>query len=121
MDRRNKRPASGANGHSHGPRPVPVTHPSAVQRAAALFRAIGDGARLALLDRLAGGEHCVTELAEATGEGLSTISERLKVLRAEGLVARRRDGKHIYYALADGHVADLIRSALEHVTEHGRR
>lgn len=42
---------------------------------------------------------------------------RLRVLRDEGLIARRRDGNHIYYALADRHVADLIRNALAHAGE----
>ncbi|MDB4990658.1 MAG: Transcriptional regulator, ArsR family [Myxococcaceae bacterium] len=88
-----------------------------VERAAALFRALGDTARLSLLERLAGGEYCVTELAEATGEGLSTISQRLRTLRSERLLRRRRVGKHVYYTLSDHHVADLIRSALEHAAE----
>ena len=57
------------------------------------------------------------ELAAALGEGLSTVSQRLKVLRTEGLVARRRDGKHILYSLADAHVASLLTSALEHAQE----
>lgn len=88
-----------------------------VERAAALFRALGDTARLSLLERLAGGEYCVTELAEATGEGLSTISQRLRTLRSERLLRRRRVGKHVYYTLADHHVADLIQSAFEHAAE----
>ncbi|MDB4974553.1 MAG: Transcriptional regulator, ArsR family [Myxococcaceae bacterium] len=88
-----------------------------VERAAALFRALGDTARLSLLERLAGGEYCVTELAEATGEGLSTISQRLRTLRSERLLRRRRVGKHVYYTLADHHVADLIQSAIEHAAE----
>lgn len=59
----------------------------------------------------------MTELAEAAGVGLSTVSQQLRVLRAERIVARRRDGKHIFYRLADGHVRDLIASALEHAGE----
>jgi ArsR family transcriptional regulator len=99
---------------------VATASPASVRRAAALFRAVGDPARLALLDCLAAREHCVSELADASGDHLSTISERLRVLRAEGLVAKRREGKHIYYAVADGHVLTLIRSALEHVSEQRR-
>jgi len=60
---------------------------------------------------------CVTELAEAEGESLSTISQRLRVLRAESLVVRRRRGKHINYALADQHVMDMVFNALAHATE----
>jgi ArsR family transcriptional regulator len=88
-----------------------------IERAAALFRALGDSARLSLLERLSTGECCVTELAEATGEGLSTISQRLRTLRAERLLRRRRVGKHVYYSLADAHVVALIESALAHARE----
>jgi DNA-binding transcriptional ArsR family regulator len=82
-----------------------------------MFRAVGDEGRLRLMALLARGEACVTELAEATGDGLSTVSQRLRVLRVEGLVTRRRDGKHLYYALADDHVAQLILNALAHAEE----
>ena len=88
---------------------------SALERAAAIFRALGDAARLRLLAQLAAGERCVSDLA--AGEGLSTVSQRLRLLRAEGLVQRRRQGKHIYYALSDAHVALLLTNALEHAAE----
>lgn len=97
--------------------PQPASPPIVVERAAALFRALGDSARLSLLERLASGEFCVTELAEATGEGLSTISQRLRTLRSERLLRRRRVGKHVYYTLADHHVVALIQSALAHAAE----
>lgn len=89
----------------------------AFERAAGLFRAVGDIARLKLLERLADGEWCVTELAEAAGTGLSTVSQQLRLLRAERIVRRRREGKHIYYSLADRHMSELVRSALEHAAE----
>ena len=92
----------------------------AFSRAAALFRVAGDIARLKLLDRLADGEWCVTELAEAAGVGLSTVSQQLRLLRSERIVARRRSGKHTFYSLADRHVIDLIRNALEHAAEEER-
>jgi DNA-binding transcriptional ArsR family regulator len=61
----------------------------------------------------------VTELAALAGESLSTISQRLRVLRAENIVVRKRLGKHINYSLADQHVIDLVRNALVHVAERG--
>src|SRR5439155_600302 len=70
-----------------------------LQRAADLFRAMGDSARLQLLVLLAEREWCVTEIVDALAEKFSTVSQRLRVLRAEGLVKRRRDGTHLYYAL----------------------
>jgi ArsR family transcriptional regulator len=88
-----------------------------IERAAALFRALGDSARLSLLERLSTGEYCVTELAQVTDEGLSTISQRLRTLRAEHLLRRRRVGKHVYYTLADQHVAELVRAAIAHAKE----
>lgn len=90
----------------------------AFDAAAELFRTLGDPERLRLLTLLAGGERTVTELAQAAGAGLSVVSQRLRVLRLEGLLTRRRDGRNQYYGLADRHVADLITNALAHASEH---
>jgi ArsR family transcriptional regulator len=79
----------------------------ALEKAAGLMKALGDVPRMRLVALLAQGEACVSELAAAENENLSTVSQRLKVLRAEDLVVRRREGKHINYALADQHVVDL--------------
>jgi DNA-binding transcriptional ArsR family regulator len=89
----------------------------AFQRAASLFHVAGDVARLKLLDRLCDGEWCVSELAEAAGVGLSTVSQQLRLLRAERVVTRRRTGKHIFYSLADKHMIDLVTNALAHAAE----
>jgi ArsR family transcriptional regulator len=78
---------------------------------------MGDGSRLRILDLLKQRELCVTEIVAAVGEKFTTVSQRLKLLRSEGLIVRRRDGNHIYYALADRHVVDLILNALAHATE----
>ncbi len=95
----------------------PALAPASLERAAQLFRAMADAPRLRLLDLLKARELCVTEIAAALNDKLSTVSQRLRVLRQEGLVARRRDGNHLYYSLADRHVADLILNALEHARE----
>ncbi|NOU32425.1 MAG: helix-turn-helix transcriptional regulator [Polyangiaceae bacterium] len=87
------------------------------ERAAAIFRAAGDVSRLRLLERLSQGEWCVSELAEAAQVGMSTVSQQLRLLRSERLIARRRAGKHIYYRLADAHIMELLRGALEHAKE----
>ncbi len=91
--------------------------PQALDRAARLFFALGDPARLRLLVLLEGGERCVGELVEVLGEKFPTVSQRLRLLRAEGLVVRRRDGNHLHYGLADRHVAVLLRNALDHAAE----
>src|SRR5215207_5401594 len=95
---------------------VAVVNDEQLERAAAIFRAAGDISRLKLLHRLSDGEWCVTELADAAGVGLSTVSQQLRLLRAERIVTRRRAGKHIFYSLADAHVRDLIHSAIEHAS-----
>jgi DNA-binding transcriptional ArsR family regulator len=88
-----------------------------LERAAGMFRALGDPNRLRLMEQMLDGEVCVTELAAAGNAGLSTVSQQLRVLRSEGLVARRRAGKHVFYSLADEHVADLVANALAHAAE----
>jgi len=104
--------------HSRGKQKV-LGSPAQFEKAARLFRAISDPPRLMLVAQLAQREICVTELAGLAGESLSTISQRLRVLRAENIVVRKRTGKHINYALADQHVIDLVRNALVHVAEPG--
>jgi len=103
--------------HARRPQPTPRREEDAFARAAALFRVVADATRLKLLDRLSEGEWCVTELAAAAGSGLSTVSQQLRLLRAERIVTRRRVGKHIYYSLNDDHVRQLISSALDHAAE----
>ncbi len=107
----------------HARRHPPHGPPSeaAFRRAASLFRAAGEVTRLRLLARLAEGEWCVSELAEAAGVSLPAVSQQLGVLRAARIVGHRRAGKHIYYSLLDEHVIGMIRNALEHASEdrHG--
>jgi DNA-binding transcriptional ArsR family regulator len=78
---------------------------------------MGDAQRLRVLELLKHGECCVTEIVAAVSEKFSTVSQRLRLLRGEGLIARRRAGTHIFYALADRHVAELIQNARAHADE----
>jgi ArsR family transcriptional regulator len=87
---------------------------AALEQVAVIFRAAGDLARLRLLRHLMSQERCVSELVAATGEQMSTVSQRLKQLREAGLVRRRRDGKHIYYRVTDELIGTLIERALAH-------
>ncbi len=86
-------------------------------RLADLFKALGDPSRLALIDQLAREELCVHDLAARVGMEQSAVSHQLRLMRDRGLLERRRDGRHIYYALADGHVRDIFEFALEHARE----
>ena len=112
-----KLPACATDEHAGEPVRHPLVDDAALERASRLFRAIGEPARLRILSRLAQGEMCVTELAAREKESFSTISQRLRVLRSENLIIRRRRGKHINYLLADQHVMDLVFNALAHATE----
>lgn len=108
------KPECGPGDHQHSANALPS---ASLERAAQLFRAMADAPRLRILDLLKNGELCVTEIAAVGKEKFSTVSQRLRILRSEGLIVRRRDGNHIYYALADRHVADLILNAMAHATE----
>jgi ArsR family transcriptional regulator, lead/cadmium/zinc/bismuth-responsive transcriptional repressor len=109
-----------ARHHHHPVRAFPeLPEGFALEQASAMFRALGDPARLRLLARLVDGEICVTELADLEQEKLTTVSARLKTLYTVRLVKRRRQAKHIFYAIADAHVLDLVRSAIDHAVERG--
>jgi ArsR family transcriptional regulator len=69
--------------------------------AAARFRALGDETRLRLLELLAAGERNVGELMDLMGLGQSLISHHLRALRDAGLVHDRRDGRWVYYSIAE--------------------
>lgn len=93
------------------PSPAPE---SVIERAAGMLRAGGDPARLRILELLLGGEYQVSDIAELTDAEMPTTSQRLKVLLNEDLVTRRRDGREMFYRLADSHVETLIRNVLDH-------
>lgn len=107
-------PSCDVSDHAEGEQPIP---PASLERAAQLFRAMGDAPRLRILELLKKREMCVTEIVAAVSDKFSTVSQRLRILRSEGLIVRRRDGNHLYYGLSDRHVADLILNALAHATE----
>ena len=73
-------------------------------RVAERFKALGEPARLRMLDVLRRGEMAVSELIEATGMGQANASKHLQILHAAGLVIRRKEGLFVYYGLADREV-----------------
>lgn len=102
--------------HPAGP-PALLQRRPQIEAAAEIFHALGDPERLRLLLRLAKGEACVSELAEDEGEKITTVSARLKILAEVRLVRRRREAKHVYYALANEQVLPLVRSVIDHAAE----
>lgn len=76
-----------------------------------------DPARLAILAALARSELCVCDISAVLGLSVSAASHRLALLRAQRLVSFRREGKVVYYSLADDHVHDVLRFIREHLAE----
>lgn len=71
------------------------------------FRALGESARLVILQALRQGERCVSELEADTGLNQANLSRHLQVLAATGMVRRRKEGLFVYYELADANVLRL--------------
>jgi DNA-binding transcriptional ArsR family regulator len=84
---------------------------------AELFKALGDPTRVKILFSLMTRELCVCDISAVIGASESAVSHQLKILRTLRLVKYRRDGKILYYSLADDHVEKLFIQGLEHVTE----
>ena len=82
-----------------------------------LFKVFGDETRLKILFALFEKELCVGDIAESLNISQSAISHQLKLLKQSRLVKGRRDGKLIFYSLADDHVSTVIAQGLEHVNE----
>lgn len=86
-----------------------------------LFKVFGDPTRIKILYSLFESELCVCAIAELLGMTQSAISHQLKVLKGANLVTFRREGKTIYYSLADDHVNLIIAQGYNHITEGERR
>lgn len=84
---------------------------------AELFKIFGDSTRIRILDVLTGQELCVQEIADELSMTQSAISHQLRILKQADLVRSRRDGKAVFYSLADDHVATIMNQGLEHVCE----
>jgi ArsR family transcriptional regulator len=78
-----------------------------LKKSATLFHALSDETRLALLDRLKGGEQCVCELTDAMKAGQSRLSFHLKVLKEAGLILDRREGRWMYYSINPDAIEEL--------------
>ena len=84
---------------------------------AELFKVFGDSTRIRILFVLFEAEVCVCDLAEALHMTQSAISHQLKILKNSKLVKSRREGKSVFYSLADGHVRTIIAQGREHIEE----
>ena len=84
---------------------------------AELFKVFGDSTRIRILFVLFESEVCVCDLAEALHMTQSAISHQLRILKQSRLVKSRREGKSVFYSLADGHVRTIIAQGREHILE----
>lgn len=84
---------------------------------AELFKVFGDSTRIRILYVLFEAEVCVCDLAQALNMTQSAISHQLRILKQNKLVKNRREGKSIFYSLADDHVRSIIAQGREHIEE----
>ena len=82
-----------------------------------LFRIFGDSTRIRILYVLFEAEMCVCDIAALLGMTQSAISHQLRALKGARLVKGRREGKTVFYSLADDHVKTIIDQGLEHIAE----
>lgn len=97
---------------------APALDEQTAAQVAELFNALSDTSRVRMISVLAKQEMNVGELAEAVDLSESAVSHHLRGLRQMRLVRARKEGRYVYYALDDDHVADLFQRGLDHVL-HG--
>lgn len=85
------------------------------QQMAEIFSVLADTNRIRILSALASGELCVCDLAALTKMSESAVCHQLRLLKAMRLVSYRREGRNVYYSLADSHVINLYRSLVENL------
>lgn len=81
------------------------------------FKVFADSTRVKMLYVLMCSEMCVCDLAQVLNMTQSAISHQLRTLKQMNLVRNRRDGKTIFYSLADGHIKTILSQGLDHIEE----
>lgn len=84
---------------------------------AELFKIFGDSTRIKILYILFESEMCVCDIATLVGVSQSAISHQLRLLKQANLIKPRRDGKTVFYSLADDHVRTIINNGVNHIFE----
>ena len=93
-----------------------ITDKETMEHIAELFKGFADPTRVHILSLLlVESEMCVTDIAEQVGISQSAISHQLRALKQMDLIKFRRDGKNVWYSLADDHVKTILQMGLEHV------
>ena len=94
-----------------------IPNKETMEQIAELFKGFADPTRVHILSLLQQQERCVTEIAEEVQLSQSAISHQLRILKQMHLIKYRRDGKNLWYSLADDHVKTILQMGLEHVLE----
>jgi len=89
-----------------------------IEEVACFFKIFGDSTRVRILNALDKHELCVCDLSSLLDMTISAVSHQLKILRESNLVKTKREGKVVYYSLADEHVQKIIECGLEHILEN---
>lgn len=84
---------------------------------AEIFKVFGDSTRIKILYVLFESEMCVCDIAQLLNMTQSAISHQLRILKQNSLVKSRRDGKAVFYSLADSHVRTIMNQGMEHILE----
>ncbi len=105
--------------HEHTEYQLPAEMPpeAVLADVAELFKIFGDLTRVRIIFVLFRHEECVRDIAEKLGMTQSAISHQLRILKQSRLVASRREGKTIFYSLADAHISSIFGQAMEHIQE----
>lgn len=82
---------------------------------ARFFQVLADPTRVRMVKALADNQWCVTDLTQALGMDQPAVSHQLKYLREMGLVSWRKNGRHVYYTLADKHLREILLSSMAHL------
>jgi ArsR family transcriptional regulator, lead/cadmium/zinc/bismuth-responsive transcriptional repressor len=108
---------SGTGGARHPAATGPLLDERAAEELAATFAVLGDPTRVRLVDALAHGELCVSDLATVVALSESAVSHQLRLLRSLRIVRARRAGRQVYYQLDDAHIRTLLDQGRRHIEE----
>lgn len=93
---------------------VPQNH---IQSLAELYKAFGDNTRLSIVLALCEAEMCVCDLCALLNLKQSAVSHQLNKLKMSGVIKNRREGKMVFYTLADDHIREILKTGIDHITE----
>jgi len=86
-----------------------------VNNVAEIFKILGDGTRIRIIDALFHNELCVCDIADILKMSQSAISHQLRLMRTTRILKQRKEGKNVYYSLEDQHIKDILGQCINHI------